>query len=238
MDRLTIILVDGLVFASWLFLISVGLTVIYGVLRILNIAHGSLYALGAFTGAVLVIEYLEKGMWPVGSYLVLVGAAIVVGIVAGPLIERGVLRWMYGRDEVLQLLATYAIFLILEDVIRLVWGDQSFRPFTPYALLGQFTIGGISYPKYFLLLFGAAVLSGLLLWLFLNRSRFGRMVVSVIHDPEISTAMGINLTRVYVVTFSVGAALAALGGAATAPMISVVPGIAAEVIVVAFAVVV
>jgi branched-chain amino acid transport system permease protein len=238
MNALVIIAVDGIVFASWLFLISVGLTLIYGVLRILNIAHGSLYALGAYTGAWLVIAYFRQDLWPYGSLLLLLGAALLVGLVVGPLIERGVLRWMYGREEVFQLLVTYALFLILEDTIKLVWGVDPYYAYKPYGLLGQVRLGGIVYPWYSFLLVVVAVLAGGLLWLFVNRTRFGRLVVAVIYDREISIALGVNVARVHVVAFTLGAMLAALGGAFTAPMISVVPGIAVEVIVLAFAVVV
>lgn len=237
-NTLIVIAVDGLVFASWLFLISVGLTLIYGVLRILNIAHGSLYALGAYAGASLVIAYFGRGLWPLGSYLVLLAAALAVGLVTGPLIERGLLRWMYTRDQVFQLLVTYALFLILEDVVKLVWGVDPYYAYKPYGLLGQVQLGDIVYPRYSFLLLTVALITGGLLWLFVNRTHFGRLVVAVIHDAEISTAMGVNVPRVYVVAFTLGAVLAALGGAFTAPMISVVPGISVEVIVLAFAVVV
>lgn len=239
MNTLFIILADGLVFASWLFLISVGLTLIYGVLRILNIAHGSLYALGAYVGARLVIAYFEReALWEPGSFFVLLGAALLVGVIAGPLVERGVLRWMYGRDPVLQLLVTYALFLILEDGIKLFFGVDPYYAYKPFGLLGNVKLAGVNYPYYYLLLLIVAVLTGGLLWLFVNRTRFGRLVVAVIHDPEISTALGINLPGIYVATFALGATLAALGGAFTAPMIAVVPGIGVEVIVLGFAVVV
>ncbi len=238
MDTLLIIAVDGVVFASWLFLISVGLTLIYGVLRILNVAHGSMYALGAYTAASLVIAYTRRELWPPGNYLILAGAALLVGITAGPLIERGVLRWFYARDPVFQLLVTYALFLILEDGIKLAWGTSPYYAYEPYRLLGQVRLGTIVYPWYSFLLLGIALLAGGGLWLWIHRTRFGRLVVAVIHDPEISAAMGVNVSRVYVITFTVGVVLAALGGAFTAPMISIVPGMAVEVIVLAFAVVV
>lgn len=238
MSTAVTIAVDGLVFASWLFLVSVGLTLIYGVLRILNIAHGSLYALGAYSAATLVIAWSGRDLWPGGTLAALLVAGGVVGVAAGPLIERGVLRWTYGRDPVLQLLVTFALFLILEDAVKLLWGTSPYYAYQPYRLLGQVAMGPVVYPGYSFLLLGVAVAAGGVLWLFLTRSRFGRLVVAVIHDPEMSMALGVNLTRVYVLTFSLGAALAALGGAVTAPMISVVPGIAVEVIVVAFAVVV
>lgn len=238
MNTLIVIAVDGVVFASWLFLISVGLTLIYGVLRILNIAHGSLYALGAYAGASLVIAYFQQGLPPLASYVVLLGAAVLVGVVLGPLIEAGLLRRMYGRDQALQLLVTYALFLILEDVVKLVWGVDPYYAYKPLGLLGQVRLGGIVYSAYSFLLLAVALLSGVGLWLFVTRTHFGRLMVAVIHDPEISRAMGMNVPRIYLVAFTLGAVLAALGGAFTAPMISVVPGISVEVIVLAFAVVV
>lgn len=238
MSTVTIILVDGLVTASSLFLLSVGLSVVFGVLRILNLAHGSLFALGAFAGAILSIDYLKWGRFPQGSFVVLALAAIAVGAVAGPLIERGLLRWIYGRDQVLQLLATYALFLILEGLQQALWGGKSYSPWIPYSLLGQMTLGGILYARYDLLLFGVAAGAGILLWLLLNRSRFGRLVVAATHDPEMSRAMGIDLSRVYMVMFAIGTALAALGGAFWAPTITVLPGFAVDTTVAAFAVVV
>lgn len=116
--------IDAIVFGSWLFLVSLGLTLVLGVMRILNIAHGSLYALGAYVGGVFVIRYSEQGLWPYGVYFLLLAAALFVGSFIGPLIERGILRWMYKRDEVLQLLATYSVFLILDDAIKIVFGTD------------------------------------------------------------------------------------------------------------------
>ncbi len=238
MEVFRIILMDGLVYASWLFLLSVGLSLIYGVLRILNLAHGSLYALGAYAAASLVILYFDRGLWPAGGYLVMLGAALAVGIAMGPLIERGLLRWIYDRDPVIQLLATYALFLILEDLIKLIWGVNPYFAYKPAWLLGQAWVGGIPYPAYSLVLIGVALLAGGLITGFLRRARTGRLVVAMIHDPEICMAMGANVPRLFLLTFTMGAVLAALGGAFTAPMLSVAPGLSVEVIVLAFAVVV
>jgi branched-chain amino acid transport system permease protein len=238
MDTLIIILMDGLVFASWLFLISVGLTLVFGVLRILNLAHGNLYALGAYAGATSVLAYLNWDLWPYGTYFVLLLAAIGAGLIAGPLIERGLLRWLYHRDEVLQLLATYALALILDDLMKVIWGVDPYYAFQPMQLLPRVKLAGITYNAYSFVMIAVALVTGILLWLFVNRTRFGHLVQAVIHEPEMSTAMGINVPRIYVVTFTLGAILAALGGAFIAPTISVVPGLAVEVGVLSFAVVV
>ena len=238
MAQLLAVLIDGLIYSSWLFIIAVGLTLIYGVMKILNIAHGSLYALGAYSAASLAGLWINQGYPPMGSYAVLVVAAILVGLIAGPLIERGLLRFMYGKDEIVLVLVTYAVFLILEDFVKLVWGVDPYFIAQPYGLLGSFDIGNLTYPNYNLVLFGAAVTIGAVLAWVLTKTRQGKMLLAVIHDREMSGAMGINVGRVYFVTFTVGAILGALGGALTAPMISVQPGIGAETIVLAFAVVV
>lgn len=238
MSNVLAVLFDGIVYSSWLFLMAAGLTLIYGVMKILNIAHGSLYALGAYTAATLAGAWLAAGLPAAGSYAMLALAALLVGVVMGPLLERGLLKWMYGKDEVVLLLITYAAFLILEDAIKLVWGVESQTLSEPYALPGNFQIGNLAYPVYNLLLIAVAIVTGLALAWALYRTRHGKLLLAVIHDREISKAMGINVDRVYLFTFSVGSALAALGGALTAPTIAVTPGIGVEVIVLSFAVVV
>ena len=238
MSELLAVVVDGIIYSSWLFIMATGLTLIYGVMKILNIAHGSFYALGAYLAASLVGWWLAGGHAPYGSYAVLAVAALAVGLVMGPLLERGLLRLMYGRDEVVLLLVTYAVFLILEDAIKLVWGVDSLYVSQPYALLGNFTIGELSYPVYNLILIGTAVVTGVVIAWTLNRTRHGKMLLAVIHDREMSGAMGINVERVYLITFTVGTMLAAVGGAVTAPTLAVSAGMGVEVIVLSFAVVV
>jgi branched-chain amino acid transport system permease protein len=225
-------------YSSWLFLMAAGLTLIYGVMRILNIAHGSLYALGAYAAATLGGAWVAAGYAAGGTFLMLLVAVLLVGLVMGPLIERGLLRWMYGKDEIVLLLITYAVFLILEDAIKLVWGVESRLVPEPYSLPGNFQIGTLVYPVYNLLLIAVAVVVGLGLSWALYYTRRGKLLLAVIHDREVSAAMGINVDRVYMVTFTLGAMLAGLGGALTAPMIAVSPGIGVEVIVLSFAVVV
>jgi branched-chain amino acid transport system permease protein len=234
----TVILVDGMVFAAWLFVVSVGLTLIYGVMRILNIAHGSFYALGAYTAVTLIGVYFAQGYMPLASYALLPLSALAVGLIAGLAIERGVLRIMYGRDEVVMVLVTYAVFLILEDVIKLVWGVDPHFAFEPYALLGTIDILGLPYLVYDLFTVVLAIVIGAAMWWGLNRTQAGKLLVALIHDREMSMALGVNARVMFTATFVIGAFLAALGGAVSAPKIAVVPGIGVEVIVLAFAVVV
>ncbi len=232
------VVIDGIIYSSYLFIIAVGLTLIYGVMKILNMAHGSLYALGAYVAATLIGAWFTGGLNPYGSFALLFVAAVLVAIVAGPVIERGLLRFMYGKDEIVLILVTYAVLLILEDLIKLVWGVESYSAYQPYGLLGNFDVGGLPYTVYDALLVVVAIVVGAALTFGLTRTRQGKLLLAVIHDREISAAMGINVQRVYLVTFTIGTLLAALGGALIAPKVSIVPAMGVEVIVLAFAVVV
>ena len=118
------ILVDGLVYASWLFIVAIGLSLIFGVMKILNVAHGAFYAFGAYGAATLVGLYFEAELPVAGGFAAMLLAAVLIGLILGSILERGLLRWVYGRDEVIVVLVTYAVFLILEDVLRLIWGAR------------------------------------------------------------------------------------------------------------------
>jgi branched-chain amino acid transport system permease protein len=237
MRLLTTIVMDGTVFAAVLFLISVGLTLVFGVLRILNVAHGGLYAFGAFTATSLGLWLLGTGANPYLSYLMLLLAPVVVGLIAGPLIERIFLQRVYGRAEAIQLLLTFSIFLILDDLMKLIWGTKPLFVSEPYTLLGEFSLSGIRYSWYQVLLIIVAILfGGTLVWA-VRGTRIGKIAVSVINDREISQAIGINVNRVYVASFTLGAFCAALGGALIAPTIAVAPGFAVDATVLAFAVI-
>src|SRR5690554_407863 len=238
MSLLPAALIDGVMYAAWLFLVAVGLTLIYGVMKILNMAHGSLYTIGAYTAITLVTQWLAGGSEPLFSYVLLIVAAVITRVVLGIIIEYGLLRHFYREEPVVLLLMTYAVFLILEDAVKLIWGVEPYVAYEPYGLLGNFTIGTLSYPNYSFVIVGAAILSGVALALFLKFTRYGKLLRAVIHDQEVSKAIGINVQRYFLYTFIVGAMLAALGGALTAPTISVAPGMGVDVIVLAFAVVV
>ncbi|WP_413205816.1 branched-chain amino acid ABC transporter permease [Rhodospirillum sp. A1_3_36] len=233
------VLIDGTIYASWLFLVAAGLTVIYGVMRILNMAHGSFYAIGAYSAASAIGWYFSDGSGSAGvSLLILFGSALVAGLVVGSLVERGLLRFMYGRDEILMVIVTYALLLILEDVMKMVWGVNPYFAYQPYTALGRISLGGLKVSNYDLSLIGVAVVVGLVLYGWLERTHLGKVLRAVIHDRELATAMGVNVRRMFTLTFLIGSILGALAGALTAPAISVVPGIGVEVIVLAFAVVV
>lgn len=232
------VLVDGAMYAAWLFLAALGLTLIYGVQKILNMAHGSLYAIGAYAGVWVVGPWIADGHSMYGSYALLVTAALVAGALVGWLAEWLLLRRFYGQDPIVLLLVTYALFLILEDGIKLVWGVDPYTVSEPYGFLGDFEVGDLSYPNYNFVIVGFAILAGAVLTAFLKYTRTGRLLRAVIHDREVSQTLGINVSRYFAATFMVGSVLAAVGGALTAPTISVAPGMGVELIVPTFAVVV
>src|SRR5205823_5884618 len=218
---------------------SAGLTFIYGVMRILNVAHGSLYGLGAYMGAWVVLRLWPGGsgaLPPAWSYVVLLLAGLFIGVTVGPFLERVFIRRVVDRGEVIPLILTFALFLILEDIMKLIWGVNSYLADLPYSMPGSISLGGVSYPVYQLLLPLVALVAAALMWFIINRTRFGKLVIAVISDREVSGALGVNVPRIYLFAFTLGAILAAVGGAFIAPMSSVVPGVSIEVIVLAFAV--
>ena len=232
------ILVDGLTYASWLFIVALGLTLVFGILKILNVAHGSFYALGAYAAASMVAWFTSMQLAPAFSIVAMLLAAVVVAALVAPLCERGLLRMFYGRDEVLLVLVTFALFLIMEDLTKQIWGVNPLYVADPYMLFGVVEIGTLSYVGYDFMLVLVALIVGVSVWWGLNRTRFGKLVLAVIHNEEIAASMGVNVSRIYTVAFSVGIFLAALGGAFTAPMISVQPGVSVGVIIISFAVVI
>ena len=177
-------------------------------------------------------------MSPWLTFPALIVSAALVGGVLGVLIERQLLQRIYVKEEVLQLLVTFAVFMILEDVQRLVWGVQPYFVDTPLRLLGTLEVGGVYYTRYQLLLLPAtAVLVLIGLRWFLRHTLQGKLITAVTEDHEMAMAVGIDASRVYVVTFVIGAFFAALGGALASPTTSLVPGIGTDMIVLSFAVV-
>ena len=238
METFLTILLDGLQFSSYLFIVSAGLTIIFGVMKILNVCHGSFYAWGAYTAAFFIGKFSEMGLPDAMGFLIIIAAAIVVGVVLGFIIEQGILKYMYHRDEVLIVLATFGLFLVLEDVILLAFGTDPYFAYQPMALLDSVEMGGIVRDVYRLSLIGVAGLVAVGCWFLLNKTKWGTILKAVIFDREMGISMGINVPLVYTMTFIGGAILGGLGGAYIAPTISVAPGLGTEVIVLSFAVVV
>ncbi len=232
------ILTDGLVYAAYLFVVAAGVTLIFGVMRILNVTHGSFYAFGAYGAAIAVGAYFESGLPAAGGFLLMVLVALAIGLLLGLILERGLLCHVYGKDEVVVVLVTYAAFLILEDVIQLIWGANSYALYQPLAVVGSLAVGKLVISDYDISLVAFAVLLAGSIKFVLQNTRWGRLLRVVIFDREVAAAFGINVSLVYTVTFIIGGMLGALAGAMMAPKISVTLGIGVEVIVLAFAVVV
>lgn len=226
--------VGGLSIAMFLFLIASGLSLIFGVLRILNFAHGSFYMVGAY----LAWQIAQVLGATTGSFwFAVLGAATAVALL-GALIERVLLRPLYGREELYQLLFTYALVLVLADGAKLIWGTQQLSVSRPPSLAGASTIFGAVIPHYniFIMVLGPCV--ALLVWLLLHRTSVGRLVRAAALDREMLSALGADVGRLYTVMFALGSFLAGLAGALITPIKTVNPGMDVEIIVEAFVVIV
>ena len=237
MDSTIVILAicDGLSYAALVFLVSVGLSLIFGVLRIVNVAHGSLYAYGAYTAATLSLLVTPISPWL--TFPALLVASVLVGTIVGGLMERFLLRPVYHLEEVLQLLITFAVFMIMDNLQRLIWGVQPIFAAEPVKLLPNISILGVNYTSYQVLVLPlVAVITLFGLRYFLRYTLAGAIIMAVTEDREAATSIGIDAKRVFLVTFIIGASLAALGGALASPTTSLVPGMGTDMIVLSFAV--
>lgn len=214
-----------------LFIIASGLTIIFGVLGILNFAHGALYMLGAYF-AFTIVTHLALPFW-----LSLILAPLGVAVVA-VVMERLLLWRVYDRHITFSLLLTFALLLILDDAVRIIWG-AGYQIVDPPALLqGTFTLLGAVYPVYSLFIVASGIAIGLGVWLLFSRTRIGKTVRAAAIDREMAEAIGIDVSRLYTVVFAFGAALAALGGVLAAPMRALGPAMGDRIIIESFIVVV
>jgi branched-chain amino acid transport system permease protein len=229
---------DGLSAAALLFLVALGLTLIFGVMGILNVAHGSLYAIGGYMAATLGLAIHKFGLSPALYLPALFLAAVLVGPPLGIVFEIGLLRRILGKDHVLQLLVTFAAFMILEDVQRLVWGTQPYFVSDVMNQFGNTEVLGIAYTNYQMILLPVvAAMAYYGLRYFLTKTWLGREVIAMTFHREVATAMGVNANLVSLLTFVIGASLGTLGGALASPSTALVPGVGADMIVQSFAVI-
>ena len=228
--------VDALASAALIFFVAVGLTLVFSVLRVLNVAHGSFYSIGAYAAASLGLWIVSAGLPDWLTFPALVLSAAFVALLFGPLVENTLVRWTYGKSEAVQVLVTFGLFLILEDLQKMVFGVQSLYQDTPMSMLGITELGGIVYLNYQLLLIVLAGVVLVALRLFIGHSRTGRLIAAVVADREVSQALGIDTNRMYTIAFTLGVFLAALGGAMATPTSGVSPGLGADTMVLAFAV--
>jgi branched-chain amino acid transport system permease protein len=230
------ILVGGVFHAAVLFLVAAGLQLVFGVQKIVNLACGSFYALGAYFGITFIGYASSAGLTP---WLILPGliiAGILLGFI-GPPIER-LLRTVYNRDESLQLLLTFALVLMFQDVFRFVWGSNPRSLDSAYLIYGTITSRDFSVPVYNLLVIAAAIATAAGLGAFLQRTNYGRILRATAENRAMAEALGVNVGRVYAVVFTVGAALGTTAGALVVPTAAASLDMAIEFVVEAFAVVV
>lgn len=231
------IFLDGLITASYLFIVAVGLTMVFGVMKILNVAHGALYASGAYGAAYLIQSAARLGYPDWVGFILIPIAAVVAGSLIGFVLERGILKRLYGQDEVTVLLATFALFLVLEDTLHIIFGTQAYQAYQPMLYLGDVKVAGVHRDLFSGLLIVAAASLAIIGWGILRFTRHGRLVKAVVFDREVSEAMGTKVGKIFTRTFVIGCILGAFGGACVAPLISVTPGISVEIIAISFAVV-
>ncbi len=224
------VLLHGLTLSMVLVLVAIGLSIIFGMLDVLNFAHGSLYMLGGYLG--YTIATATGSFW-----LALLVAPMVVAVV-GLFIEYFSLRPLYGRPPLHHLLLTFGLSLIIQNAIKFIWGNDVYSVEPPALLGGATEFLGIYYPTYrlFILFFSTAV--AILIWLLINKTRYGTVIRAGTEDIEILEAHGIDTRKVFTAVFVVGSALAAIAGAAVAPMRTVYPQMGIDIIIDAFIVVV
>src|SRR5712692_7527803 len=237
MDIFVMQLLNTLLYASILFLIAGGLSLIYGVMRIVNLAHGTLYAIGAYVAAWLVGKGAAASLPPWMLLVLLPVGAVAVGLV-GAVLEPTLLRPLYQRAEEYQLLVTFGLLLILEDGIRFVWGGTPMSATVIMEALGSIKLFGARYPTYNLVIIGVGGVAAVLLWAFVYRTKFGVLLRATAQDMRMASSLGVNVKKVYVQAFALGCMMAGLGGAIIVPGQAAVLGMGTDALILAFVVVV
>jgi branched-chain amino acid transport system permease protein len=217
-----------------LFLISAGLSLIFGVSRVINFAHGALFMLGAYLAVTVALSGSESML----AFLVALACATAGLFALGAALEIGLLRRIYRAPHEFQLLLTFALVFILGDLVKLVWGREDYTMSIPSLLTGSTRALGVTFPTYRLFLIVVGLLVAVGLWFLLNRTRWGIFVRAATMDRQMLAALGVDTKRLFTGVFALGAALAGLGGALAAPIVAVGPGLHVQVIIDAFVVVV
>ncbi|MBI4629266.1 MAG: branched-chain amino acid ABC transporter permease [Candidatus Rokubacteria bacterium] len=221
-------LLHGLVFGAALGLLALGLTVVFGLLGVMNFAHGELYMMGAYAGIATI--GLTGSFW-----VALVAAPVIVGVL-GALTEAATLRPLYRREPLYGLILTFGLALVFREGIRQIFGGDMRRILPPFT--GSTPLLGMTYPNYRLFLLAASSTLLLAIWLFFTKTRAGIIVRAAVQDSEMLDGLGVNVRRVFTLTFAGSAALAALAGLLLAPVFTVYPQMGVEMILLAFIVVI
>jgi len=232
-------LFNGLVWGIVLGLLAVGLTIIFGMLDVINFAHGAMYMVGAYSAFTFTLALTQFFGTSTGSFwIALFLAPIVVGLL-GMIIEFFLLRPMYGRDITYQLLLTFGLALIIQELVIIIWGSMPMSFPTPKILRGVVDLGFMFYPKYRLFILIITPIIMLAIWLFLEKTKYGSIIRAGTEDREMANLLGINIRRVFTMIFSFGAAMAGLTGVLAGPVIgSLQPDLGTTVLLGSFVVVV
>ena len=222
---------NGLQFGLMLFLLAAGLTLVFGIMDMINLAHGSLYMIGAYLTAAAA---LASGSFLLGLVAGVAGTALI-----GVLLELSVLRRLYQRDHLSQVLGTFALLLISNEAVRIVWGSQPILLNPPAALAGPVELlPGFSYPAYRLLIIGVGLAVAGLLYLGVTRTRIGMQVRAGASNREMAQAMGTDVQKLFTLVFGIGAALCAVAGGLLGPLLAVQVGMGESILILAFVVIV
>jgi branched-chain amino acid transport system permease protein len=222
---------NGLQFGLLLFLLAAGLTLIFGIMDMVNLAHGSLYMIGAYFAASFVA-------WT-GSFLAGAALALVATLLVGMLLEVVAIRPLYGRDHLDHVLGTFGLLLFFNELVRLVWGPAGLRvPLTDWLNASVPLLPGLSYPVYRIAIIGTALAVALLLYVLVMRTRLGMLIRAGASNREMAGALGVNIKLLYTIVFGLGAALAGLAGLMQAPILTVQIGMGENILILAFVVII
>jgi branched-chain amino acid transport system permease protein len=231
LNLLLVQILNGTQMGILLFLVAAGLTLVFGVMNFINLAHGVQYMLGAYLAA-------SFAAWT-GSFWIGLLLALPACLTIGLALELLVFRHLYDRDHLSQVLATFGIILTLEEAARAIWGSAPLNVLQPEGLGGGIRImPGLIYPIYRLVIIGAGLATGLLLWLLVERTRVGMLVRAGATNARMVSALGVNIRRLFAVVFGFGAMLAGFAGAMAGPVFAVQPGMGNDVLILAFVVIV
>ena len=222
-------LLNGLQLGLMLFLLAAGLTLVFGIMDMINLAHGSLYMIGAYVAASVTAAS--------GSFVLGIAGAIAGTALVAVALETTLLRRLYRRSHLSQVLATFALILIANEIVRMIWGAQPILANAPAGLAGPVDLGGFRYPAYRLVVIGAGLATALLLYILVTRTRAGMWVRAGAADREMAEVMGVDVRRLFTLVFAIGAALCAVAGALLGPLLAVQVGMGENILILAFVVV-
>lgn len=222
-------LLNGATFAALLFVVASGFTLIFGLMRIVNLAHGALYLFGGYLG-------LTISMMGGNFYVAAIGAAIGVALM-GLIIDLGLLRFVKG-NELRQVLLTLGVAFVLNDLALVIWGGDTFSIPVPSYLDGPFELGAVTYPKYRLFVLLVGIVIFIALWLLMAKTKLGALIRAGVDDSETVSAMGVDIKKIFIYTFMLGAALAGLGGVMGGAFLTLYPTADSEILVFSLAVVI